>query len=70
MRVRQNENVKADNYLTGNFEAKSRVYNESGVSLFKTTLTVGKNGWLLLKSSLSLSKRLSLGEELVEAHKG
>ena len=46
-------------YLTGNFEAEARVNNESGVSLFETTLTVGKNGWLLLKSSLSLSKRWS-----------
>ena len=52
---------RVQHYLSGNFEAKSWADTKSGICLFKATFFVMKNGRLLLKSSLSLSKAMRDG---------
>ena len=53
--------TRVQHYLSGNFEAKSWADTKSGICLFKATFFVMKNGRLLLKSSLSLSKAMRDG---------
>ena len=71
------QNKMVQHYLSGNFEAESWADTKSGICLFKATFFVMKNGRLLLKSSLSLSKAMrdgasrwgKLGEERMKKKK-